>query len=303
MLHFITSFTPLILFAFFVALLVGCLKYWEWDTKRSKKRSPLTQDLLRGPGESLSEKINDISLDMFALMLSLIITPIVAYTTFTPQFIFSKKLPSNLTQIIVITICLIVGFYLLYKIYGLLKLRRQYTVGLEAEMAVGQELNLLMRKGYWVFHDFPAGKFNIDHVVIGRNGVFAVETKGRPKRFDKNGKLVAEVTFNGTELSFPGWSETKPIDQAIRQAKWLQDWLTKRTGQAVNTQPVLALPGWFIKRTAKNGLPIINGKNPSLFFEKYGTQELTEQQINQIVFQVDQQCRNIAPRSYKTSLS
>ena len=68
---------------------------------------------------------------------------------------------------------------LVYYVVQILRLARtslNYRLGLEAEMAVGQELNQLLRHGYWVFHDLPADKFNIDHVVVGRNGVFAVET-------------------------------------------------------------------------------------------------------------------------------
>jgi hypothetical protein len=37
--------------------------------------------------------------------------------------------------------------------------------GYDAELAVGQELDKLMREGAWVFHDVPGENFNIDHVV------------------------------------------------------------------------------------------------------------------------------------------
>jgi hypothetical protein len=56
-----------------------------------------------------------------------------------------------------------------------------YRLGLDAELAAGQELDQLMRHGAFVFHDYPAEKFNIDHVVICESGVFAVETKARMK--------------------------------------------------------------------------------------------------------------------------
>jgi len=34
-----------------------------------------------------------------------------------------------------------------------------------------------MLDGYHVYHDFPAERFNIDHVVVGPAGAFAIETK------------------------------------------------------------------------------------------------------------------------------
>lgn len=294
----ISSNIPVIIFLSSLVLIACLIKYWGWSTKLSKKKSPLTQDLLRGPGDSLRIKIDDMTTDILAYLTITIVIPLIGYASVLSQSMAKGKLPNTFTFafIAVISLC-IVGF-MLYKTYRTLKLRRQYSLGLEAEVAVGQELNLLMRDGYWVFHDFPADNFNIDHIVIGKNGIFAVETKGRPKRFNPNGKVDAEVVFDGSKLTFPGWSETKPIEQAQRQAKWLQDWLTKAIGQTVNTQPVLALPGWYVKRTTQNGLPVINGKNPGKLFEKYGTQLISEQLINQIVYQIEQKCRTVAPRSY-----
>jgi hypothetical protein len=52
-------------------------------------------------------------------------------------------------------------------------------IGYDGELATAQELNQLMRHGYYVFHDLQAENFNIDHIVIGPAGVFAVETKSR----------------------------------------------------------------------------------------------------------------------------
>jgi hypothetical protein len=38
-----------------------------------------------------------------------------------------------------------------------------------------------MRQGAAAFHDLPAEQFNIDHVVVATEGVFAFETKGFTK--------------------------------------------------------------------------------------------------------------------------
>ena len=53
--------------------------------------------------------------------------------------------------------------------------------GVEAEIATGQELSLLMRDGAWVFHDIPYQYGNIDHVIVSRGSIFAIETKGYSK--------------------------------------------------------------------------------------------------------------------------
>ena len=175
------------------------------------------------------------------------------------------------------------------------------TLGYEAELAMGQELNQLGRSGFHVFHDLPAKDFNVDHIAVGSAGVFAIETKGRSKPTARlNGKSGWEVGYDGKALDFPGWRETKPLEQATRQAKWLKEWLSSAVGEPVQVQPVLALPGWYIRRTSAIGIPVITGKQVESFFKKYaGSAQLNQQLVQRIVHQLDQRCRNVAPRAYK----
>lgn len=58
------------------------------------------------------------------------------------------------------------------KLYTIFKQVRNLRLGLEAEIAVGQELNQLILIGYHVYHDFSAENFNIDQVVVGPGGAF-----------------------------------------------------------------------------------------------------------------------------------
>ena len=60
-----------------------------------------------------------------------------------------------------------------------------------------------------VFHDIPADNFNIDHVVIAREGVFAVETKGFTKPKQGAGRADATVFFDGSSLRYPQWTTKK----------------------------------------------------------------------------------------------
>ena len=77
-----------------------------------------------------------------------------------------------------------------------------------------------MLEGNYVYHDFPADKFNIDHIVVGRSGIFAVETKVRSKPTTNNHRQDATVEYNGKMLNFPDGDDFKIIEQvhlAIRQ--------------------------------------------------------------------------------------
>lgn len=264
------------------------------------RRSPLTSDLLRGPGESLrneidkiSEKIDDSLLNLFFLCLP----PLVLMQTF---IYFTDK---NIQIWHLVTVMLLY-FLLIYwgtsRIYMLIKQRRNLYLGLDAEMAVGQELNHLMLHGCRVFHDFPAERFNIDHVVIGPGGVVAVETKGRAKPDQGRGSVDAKVIFNGEYLRFPHRKERNPIKQARRQAEWLQKWLTSAVGQTVKVRPALALAGWFVERTKPSDVMVYNGKSPVFLTNpKITGDRLSSEMIQRIVHQVELRCRNVEPTAYR----
>ncbi|MGS2722162.1 nuclease-related domain-containing protein [Porticoccus sp. GXU_MW_L64] len=193
----------------------------------------------------------------------------------------------------------------LFAIGGLCDLARRFKriqvlrLGYECELAVGQELDQLMLKGFRVFHDIPAEGFNIDHLVVSPAGVFVVETKGRSKRKSsrKNPKTEFKVVYKNGVLKFPGWQEVLPIKQAQSQAKWVRNWLTKATGFEVLSLPVIVLPGWYVQQASKPDIPVLALGFVERFFTKFnpGTRPLSEQKIQQISYQVEQRVRDLAP--------
>lgn len=68
-------------------------------------------------------------------------------------------------------------------------------------------------------------------------------------------------------LNFPSWIETKPIEQAQRQALLLRErvsqWLTKATGSPVAATPALVFPGWYLTSQSKPPFPHICNKELS----------------------------------------
>jgi hypothetical protein len=228
--------------------------------------------------------------------------PVVVYAIYLSQTSFVGGKQSNVS----ITIYLLLGglptIYWAVKIWRLLKQRRSLYLGLDCELAVGQELNHLMLKGCRVYHDFPADKFNIDHVVVSQKGVFAVETKGRAKPDKKMGSADATVIYDGQDLRFPGWSEKEPLDQSKRQAVWLSQWLSSAVGEQIAVKPVLALPGWFIERKKPSpNLILFNGKNPDLLLKwATGTSTpLSAELMQRVVHQLEQRCCDVEPSAYK----
>lgn len=168
-------------------------------------------------------------------------------------------------------------------------------IGFDAELAVGQELDQLMRQGAAVFHDLPGERFNIDHVLISTRGVFAIETKGRSKPSHIPGRAGATIVFDGASLAFPEASTRAPIEQAQRQSQWLGKWLTSATGEPVTVIPVVALPGWVRRSPRKRARPRRQRQGGRFPARQACSGCLTREQMQRVVHQVEQRCRNIKP--------
>jgi hypothetical protein len=86
---------------------------------------------------------------------------------------------------------------------------RRLNRGERGEMRVAEVLDDLRSYGYRVAHDLTRDGFNIDHVVVGPAGVFAIETKFRSGS--------GEITFrNGEGLFVGGFPEEK---DSLKQAR------------------------------------------------------------------------------------
>jgi hypothetical protein len=263
--------------------------------QRKGRRNPLTYQMLRAPGESISQRIDLLSNDIDLYLTMTGIVPLLCYSMY-----LSIRYIANNHISPVIFVVVSIGFltYFGVRLNKAYVQRHKEQLGLDCERSVGQELNQLMLEGCRVFHDFQADNFNIDHVVIAGNGIFAIETKGRSKPDRGRGQEDVLVTYDGQTLQFPTWREREPIEQAKRQASWLAAWLSKAVGEQLAVKPVLALPGWFVDRKSKDFL-IYNGKNPQYLMKIAAEKPLSPEMIQRVAHQLDQQCRDIVPQAYK----
>lgn len=286
----------LVFLPFFLVTLISLVIFRR---KARERRSPLTVKLLRGPGEGLRtgiEKLSEQIDSAYFNLLMISLPPLILLWVFS--YLGGNKVQFwQLALVCILYVSLIV--WAIKNFLQLLEQRRNLYLGLDCELAVGQELNFLMRDGYYVYHDFPAESFNIDHVAVGPHGIFAIETKGRGKPDKGRGSHDATVIFEDNVLKFPDWEDRKFIEQARRQASWLKSWVSKAIGEDVEVQAVLALPGWYIERKAKSDVIIYNGKSPQAWVRAQRKGRLNDNQIKRINHQLEQRCRDVEPTAYR----
>jgi len=294
----LTIFFPVIAFLGPLLLVLGLLYIYRWYRKRKGFKSPLTGQLLRPPGESLRVRIEETNEVLSEALFMVALVPSLIIGVFLASAIVSGKAIGSSSIVVGIIIWGCFTVYYMVKIFRLLSERRDLRLGLDGELAVAEELNKLMFNGYHVYHDFPAEKFNIDHILIGVAGVFAVETKTRSKRKADRGKFSAEVTYDGNRLSFPNGYDVNALTQGKDQASWLGKWLTSAVGEKVGVEPIVTLPGWYVKRVKPEGIPVLNPKEIRTYITSKHKALLSDVMITRILHQIDQRCRNIEPKDH-----
>jgi hypothetical protein len=271
---------------------------WARRLQRRNKRSPLTLKLLRGPGEKLRQELIELHWDLSAYFALLFAFPLLTLSIHLSQSHFADT-PETPFRWFLTGVMMTCGVgFIIFKIWRLGQLRYDLQNGLEAEIAMGQELDQLMRAGAVVFHDVPAEGFNIDHVVVTGGGVYAVETKARMKPDRGGGKRDATVHFNGEGLSFPSWRDAETLEQARRQAKWLSKWISSAVGEQISVKPVVALPGWFVERAGRGDVIVISGREAPSLLKGWQSTAFSAQQIARIAHQLEQRCRDVEPTQY-----
>lgn len=111
-----------------------------------------------------------------------------------------------------------------------------------ASAALGASLARLALQGHRVFHDVPLGEVTVEHVVMGKFGVFAVKLVAR-----RPGKEANVVRINGRSIEFQdGHALLDTIALAERGARALTDGTVKGMSHRIHVLPVVAVPGWEI---------------------------------------------------------
>lgn len=243
-------------------LAIAGLLAWRCVRKLDKRRSPLTVQWMNLPGESLRKRIATDEEKLYEATGTMVaVGPILLSAWLLARLsqagIDWGQLRFGTGDMVFVLVLALMMTWLLWKLIRHARRRRQALDGLHAELSVAHCLTPLIAEGAMVFHDFPADRYNIDHIVVARSAVFAIETKSRRKPGEK-GRASACVRYDGRQLIFPKHVETKPIEQADYQANWLDRFLRSAGAEGVRVIPVLALPGWYVERPERRTRVIVN---------------------------------------------
>jgi len=202
------------------------------------KKNPIDYDkLLRLPGQSSDEELENIKNKIL----------VKVFFVFIIMLIFALKFPLYLQNLVSF---ITLPYFIFIMVKALPKLR-SCKLGRDGERSVAQYLSIVARRlskedaNMHVYHDLvdEKRKFNIDHVVVSKKGIFIFETK----TYRKDEGVTNTITSNGNELFKNGQKITPNIPLQVKgQVKWLQSELLQSTGREYQIIPSIVFVGWYV---------------------------------------------------------
>jgi hypothetical protein len=271
-------------------LLIVCLKLYGSHLD-AKPKPPQSRQGLRPPGYRLAAELDRLDQEILLNRIAVFVLPILVCAAVALPLLAPHP-DIGLTAIAgaaavgagICAACLI-------RLVRLMRKGRTVRLSREGEIAVGRELEKLEQDGYRVFHNVPADGFSVDHVVVGGSGVFTVKTRTRPGAEKPGGVERRTVDYNGRALFFPRWTDEQTIFEAERQADRLSTWLELSAGIEVAARAVVAVPGWYVRRTCPDGIPVVSPAQIPSLFKYIAPRPLDRRQVERIADFLGQACR------------
>jgi hypothetical protein len=249
-------------------------------------QSPLTDEPLRYPGQSLDEEIDNWRTE--GVINYLITAGVFFVLAFMEWWGYLTHAPRRPIPFSICAVLAIGG--LAWRIVYIRKKLRPLKLGRHGERVVGQYLEGFRAYGARVFHDIPGDDFNVDHVLICPQGIYAIETKTWTKPWSN-----ARVTTREGKLSKAGFTPDRdPVVQASAAAGFLRDILETKTGHRYEVRGVVAIPGWLVDPSLQHGtVCVIDPKN---FPDHVAAQPnvLSAQEVKDLAFELSRHTRSVS---------
>jgi Nuclease-related domain len=248
----------------------------------TKKRQVRLPKVRRRAGESLSEERERRVYDKL---------PVIVFLPFTFWFVFFVTMLQQSNAVlrqplfwlifaIIFTVLSAVWFWRLFPI------ARRFNRGERGERHVADVLEELRSDGYRPIHDIVGDGFNVDHVLVGPGGIFAIETKYR------SGK--GQITFRDTEGVFVGdrLEEKDCLKQARANARDIRQLIQENCGSREWVTPIVVFVGdWKIRNAWRDTDTRVFTPDGLLRYIRNQQPQLTRRDIELIASHLDRSAR------------
>lgn len=221
-----------------------------------KTKSYFARAFLRTPGQSNRYGINIANL-LAGFSCGLIFMGII----FLILYFLNLKLIKE-SFLILHYFFIIIGFILFLIAINEVE---KYWQGLEGEKIAHDEIEQLIKYGYYIINSFVTDKFDIDLIVVGPAGIFVVEVKN-PKKYSSEDFVIYENNIlkikSEKNKSVISLISKDPIKQVKNNTEWIKRYLSDVANKnySSNIKSAILFPNFWVKEYIANDLLIMNPK-------------------------------------------
>jgi hypothetical protein len=220
------------------ALAWGLLWPLAWGVPKLRFGGAFPEFLLNVAGEDARRELRAAERDLTLLG----VAACTAATAFLALLVYGEPRLSGVWMWVLFGFaCALFVTWWVFLVRGILRWR-DCRHAARAHAALATALGRLALQGHRVFHSVPAGDLTVDHLVMGKLGVFAIKLVAR-----RPGKLGNVVRINGRSIEFQdGFALLDTIALAERSARAVADMPVKGLSHRIHVQAAVAVPGWEI---------------------------------------------------------
>jgi len=167
---------------------------------------------------------------------------------------------------------------------------RNLVRGERGELKVAEALEELRVAGYRVFHDIRRDGFNIDHVVVGPAGVFAIETK-----FCSGCGVINFRNGQGLFVNNQPWQGVRdPVTQARGNAAEIRKLIKENcTVNVMVTALVVFVGEWRVnEKWQTTDARVVSESQLLRYFEQQDQPQLTRSEIKLVASHLERSAKS-----------
>lgn len=284
-------------FGYGLLLTTASALLFHWRIRSRTRRPPVEFKLLRDPGELTLRTLRRLEANLPVLLLVSVALPLFAGLALL-LYVASLDGTIRLTTAVLGGLVFLAGLFLCGRhLLRQLNLRRELELRYLGERAVAEELAPLIAQGYRMFHDVAIhgvdSNLDLDHVLIGPNGVTVIEAETRRREKKKGAPHQHEVAFDGKQLIWPWGPDREIVAEVETEAVSFTKWLMQTTGYRVPAVAILTLPGWWIDITGRGIVTVVNHKQVLFAVTERTAAVLAPEQIEKICKELEAHCRDV----------
>ncbi len=284
-------------FGYGLLLSTASAALFHWRQRTRARRPPVEFKLLRGPGELSLRVLRQLEARLPLTLLACVLLPLflgLALLLYVPLMEGAAQFTTAvLGWLAFVALAFFAGRYL----YQQLNLRRDLELRYLGERAVAEELAPLLAQGFRLFHDVAIhgveSRIDLDHVLVGPNGVTIIESETRQRDAGKNANRDHEVTFDGKNLMWPWGPDRDTVASIEGEAASFTKWIMQTTGYRIQALPLLTIPGWWVEITGRGLVNVVNHKQVLNAVNERSETPLAPEQIEKICRELELHCRDV----------